>query len=429
MATIGDGIVAGAAAAVPGNGVHGTADMSCPKTFIKLHARLVVNNGEVDVAASFANALYEKNNQAVAPIDADMLNANLYLLGRIIAVADLVHLLTVAQLGGGQLALANGVEFRVSDVIQIADFNASPASGNLADAQRIIGFLYSPAGAEYLDKTTADGFYYLQLVGMVYLHRERAAGHNCFTNEIMTDGSVTAKCFDVGGAHKAELQRVAMKDSCGHDLFHFLSNNQLEDIARAMAGDVDWWIPAGTRMNGQQIAAATSLHELLKLGEAFSDRIPEAMLGLSAIYIGLDCMLAVLGFLEIRVTGGYNTMHDAKIFVNGLRDHLDNGLGTREALLELKNALFPILAIFCGCTSVMQDYKSLTDSKPSVDKMAKLYKAQYLQGKALKEGLESLAVDDSLVSEVINSALDGFTAVVRPLIANPPAWTNGGVMP
>eukprot|EP00392_Amoebophrya_sp_AT5.2_P005761 g5771.t1 len=47
--------------------------------------------------------------------------------------------------------------------------------------------------------------------------------------------------------------------------------------------------------------SASSESDLLQMGEAFGDRIPESMRSLSALYIGLDCMLAVLGYLEIRV--------------------------------------------------------------------------------------------------------------------------------
>lgn len=126
--------------------------------------------------------------------------------------------------------------------------------------------------------------------------------------------------------------------------------------------------------------------------------------------------------------GGVNSIHDAKQVIDNFRTHLDDGLGDRDALLELKSALFPVLAIFCGCTSVMTDYKSLTDSKPSVDKISKLCKAQHLQGKALKDGPESLAVGDTLASAVISGSMDRLAHAVESVLAAVPAWNAGGVM-
>lgn len=41
------------------------------------------------------------------------------------------------------------------------------------------------------------------------------------------------------------------------------------------------------------------------------------------------------------------------------------GIGSRRSLKG-----YPTLAVYCGCASVMGDFKSIVDGKPSVDKMS-----------------------------------------------------------
>jgi hypothetical protein len=196
-------------------------------------------------------------------------------------------------------------------------------------------------------KVSCVGRRCLQAAEANAIHREQNGDHSWYTQNTMIARSPTGKACTIAGAEIEDFKRFMV--IWGHDIWHFLENSTLANIALAIAGGGMALVNApGLHYDGEDINGR-ALKEIFYVGEAARGRYPAGILGKAAIIITCQMATGMLSHImgKVLVKGA----HDVAPMIEKVRLAVAASTFTHEQLIALDAALSNVVALTYGyCT-------------------------------------------------------------------------------
>jgi len=429
-----------AAAAAAGNGAHPKAPYACngmvttvdllkPVDHVDKKNKIVTSGLNVfDLRCSIGYALWAAQNfpDTATAVSHDHLAAAMSRIGELYQY----HIVLCA------VAHANpviDVSLRATDVLHSAAWtavNGHHALELMADAIHAM-FLDEPD--QLTRAMPASDMAILCLIAND-IHRDTLDGHNWYTADGRKASTNTGRILAVAGAKKTTFSAYMVDH--GHDMWHFLSDKTLHDIASALSNHVVTVFNGAFVYNGIDVVGK-NFSEVFKIGEAAIDRHPAGTMGKGAILVGLQIVRAMIVHISAKVC-----LTDIGSLLNSI-DRLvawvgDNARNKAE-IKKVKAALTASLCAGWGFHKSNPANISQLDNSPALKKFAETNASFVVVGEILYRHLDSIEGDRlaiattfkaalATLSEGIKSAATGTTVVVDnyvvPDIEIPPSYAQ-----
>lgn len=208
-----------------------------------------------------------------------------------------------------------------------------------------------------------------------------------------------------------------------------MTHAAINELADGLVGTQPIAVPAGTVFNGAALAANTTLHELVSLGEACVDRHPFGMVGISEFILGLEAIGAAAMTISVKFTGGpaITDLVTAALFI--IKDDAYANNATRSDMRSAMDALNPTVAVCVGILNCAGTTREWVDAHPSLGSYAGRAQAEYLQGLTIGRSLANIADNAASVIDMINNFGNALVAALNVLAQNPGVQAAAAAMP
>jgi hypothetical protein len=379
------------------NGTVTSLDLSAAATHVEPENMYVLSAaGAFDLRNTIAHAIWVAQGSPVAPtaVSLNHLDAASDAIGVALIRYEFLQLWSHTDLGAD-------LTLRASDGISAIKWNATAGGVNLvATADQVWEMYVTDPSARV--RMICDPQLSLLAIIMNALHRLKFLGHNHFTEEGKKRGSETYKLLGVAGA-----ARIAFEDSMariGHDLWHFIPDTQLQQIAGALVGESPAVVDAGYDYMGSVVPAdGVELHTLLSMPQSATDRYPPGTVGVSALILGLELLVAMVDTIATKAS----SFNDGGISpaANALKAVIAEEDLERDVVLELRTSLTDVIAFAYGFGAAFND---MTDFLEKYKSLTALSERSYLRanrGKLLGKWVKELSADSAGMLASVNTAL------------------------
>lgn len=405
------------------NGRVGNVDLTAPVTFVDADNRIVMDNaGVFSLRFSMANALWvaQGHPPTATPVTPDHIKAASFRIGNLICQHDILVGLT-------QVNPPINIVIRGSDsvpkvaakaYVDLGDANATPpvpvgAWIPCVFAADAIFHRYA-SDPEFAIKLCSNGLLVAIMAIANALHRELMAGHNWLTNLARKKGSQTARCALVGGAHKEPLLVFAETAHAGHDLWHWLTDVSIKQVACALNGAVRHTTPQGFMWSGTSHAVGNlELASVTDLPASCRDRYPIGLPGKSALVTGLSVVREMAATIGLRTEGvGIEKVTGS---IELMLVIIDDAFFTRDMLLEFRTNLRTTIATAAGFVGHNRAGAERIEGIPSLFKYVSEDVSSKVVGAGLAEFVSSRDFNRDGMANMINSIMNGFATAVENL--------------
>jgi hypothetical protein len=214
--------------------------------------------------------------------------------------------------------------------------------------------------------------------------------------------------------------------SQGHDGNHHLLDDSLEAILDSLVGITPAVGKQGATYAGEDVTGQL-LEDVVKMGEACTDRWPPGQLGKAAIIIGVEMMIAMVGHIctKLKVDGVARVASSAERMVGAIKAAEFH----RDDLTRMNAALQSVISLAKGYVVEASLYEE--DTHAAFDSHANRSVGKVSAGRALAQAVSvatphSEAITDAVVSMIgsiavaidsaaaVNASVDG--GAVQPLV-------------
>jgi len=387
------------------NGMFGEADLSRPEAHVDKKNKIVVDDaGAFDLRGCVGYALWAA--QEFPDADTAVTSAHMEAAFPTICIRYAQHVL-LALIAASDAR----VNLRRSDTVSAAEWAAS-ANHARADnaAERLAGYITAnPGMASHL--FTPSKNVVLAIVANA-IHRYHCEGHNWFTADTENPKTATGRAVAVAGANKDGFKRFMR--TWGHDCWHFLSHQSLNDVADLLVGQVNRDLPDGTRYGGRDVGGS-SVCDAVNIGEAAIDRWPCGVLGKASILVGLDLMKTMIGSLVSKMA--IADAAELNVATDTLRKAIAGYGGDRNDLIVLRNCLEPALCISFGFVYASPLRRSDRDEHAAIERMASRNIADTANGELLYTHWHDIEGDKKAVGTFVGALIGGLAKNIESATA------------
>jgi hypothetical protein len=314
------------------------------------------------------------------------------------------------------------LKFRASDCVSMTGLDKGLVDDRTVN--ELYALLTSTGEAEA--KVAEQAHYILMSLFANGIHRKQCDGHSWFTNEAARRGTTTNRCCAVAGAMKRDFTSWMTDMSQGHDGNHHLLDDSLEAILDSLVGITPAAGKQGATYAGEDVTGQL-LEDVVKMGEACTDRWPPGQLGKAAIIIGVEMMIAMVGHIctKLKVDGVARVASSAERMVGAIKAAEFH----RDDLTRMNAALQSVISLAKGYVVEASLYEE--DTHAAFDSHANRSVGKVSAGRALAQAVSvatphSEAITDAVVSMIgsiavaidsaaaVNASVDG--GAVQPLV-------------
>jgi len=414
------------------NGHMTMIDMSKPIDSIARDAKLVLaQGGGICLTRSVAYCIWAAQGfpEVATAVTEEHLTNAMAQIALVMARHTMLCMFHVAQIA---------IAVRSSDMLSVAKFDVIDGSLALKGVAKAVCDRFAD-DETFAQAQMGESRYVILCLIANAIHRKQNEGHNWFTKNGNVKGTNTHRALAIGGEFVEGFARFM--DRGGHDLWHFLTDKTLVDIADAVTGTTDKIVVGAFTYNGANIVGH-KISEVFEIGSAAMDRYPPGIMGKGAIMVGLMMLRAMIVYISMKVV-----IDDVGILINAIdvEAAIVAGIDDRKRLMDKKDKLQKTIVMAYGFfTSDPANQGNATDNK-AIASVASRDLSSKLMGASMYNHVSSIEGD----TDAIASSFSAFFTTVKasigapaddfavPVIAVPMTFTqsimnnmiNGGGMP
>jgi len=374
------------------NGNLGNVDISKPVDFVDEASKWVLTAaGGISLTRTIRKILRDQVAVGVA-VNQAAIDAAIPIIGRKVAAYELMSLAAKSGIA---------INFRNSDCVDDATAQVDEGKENPNVDVTAQGVEAMIEGNE-IARAEALAESHLVLYALIAnaIHREKNAGHSWFTADTNKRGTDAYKACKVGGKYTNDLR--AFMAECGHDMWHLLTDDTMNDVVNGFTGTVVVVIAQAINYNGIAVQGM-NLHDVVGLADSAVDRWPVGVLGKSALVLGVRNIYFMLNMICSKTV-----VEDAKEIEAAIDDaahEINTRLPNRAAVLRAKDHYANAIAIAYGFGTAFPDVAEELEAHPSLVKYIGDYPSIVASGKALGKIVKSMEPAEEVLEASIHSAL------------------------
>jgi len=232
------------------------------------------------------------------------------------------------------------------------------------------------------------------------IHRRKCDGHNWFTDKTLIARSETNRICNIAGAGKVEFAAFMVVN--GHDLWHFLADSTIYDMASALCR-TNPLIVAGAFTMGGVAYQDSPAHVVLDLGPAVISRYPVSQNGIAGMIKGLDCLMAMINDIQTKVVLG-----DMSSFQNGiiyLKHDISTVPRTAEEVRTMKTSLAPVAITAYGYCTGSPSLNEAVGESEALEAYGRMDAVAFLFGKTIAARMREIDTDVEAISSMLETFL------------------------
>jgi len=386
------------------NGAEARVDLAQPLTHVSKANMLVFTVArQVDLARSWGYAIYAAQGYpnaatAVTPGHLEAAGSRLRDIG---VIHSTLAFMSHIRVGGANMV----DDIRIDDGLPQAEadtlFNGFGAPCVVA-ANQLWAYLdgNGPARARFYSESKLC----IMLLCMNQMHRELCELHHWYTAAAIDPKTQTGRCTAMAGASKDEFMAFVGIKNRGHDMWHFLGNQSLENLSYAIVGKANEDLAVAEEFEYMETVVPVGeirVSDHFVVSESVKDRLPSGTIGVSGLIVGVQYVAQMLENLGAKssVEGGGSTL----VAVNSVKDFLSGMPLDRAQLLRLKAAFLPLVATAVGFKSLTAAGRDEVAGYEGLSSYVKQDIKNSGRGKMMAEAFEKIQVTPDKLAEMLKA--------------------------
>ena len=257
-----------------------------------------------------------------------------------------------------------------------------------------------------LDTDTTTAKFAVIAVAANALHRHYDARHNWRGNTVAVKNSAAFRAVRLAAADQGAF--VKFMAVWGHDLWHWLDDESLLQLANVIAGAEPSCMAAWTYL-GENVEGK-SLPDVLKVTQAVRERMPPGVLGIAALMTGSKALKAMLTDWSGKVT--FSGQAEVYTSLTAITDWVSAAGRTVAETRQVRAALADILVVAYGYCLAIPALRDVFEDYKSLEALA-TYSAEMLaDGKSLATLISFIEPDENVTLARLTAVLGRVTASV-----------------
>lgn len=291
--------------------------------------------------------------------------------------------------------------YRSLDIVLPAQLDTIPGIAELLAVADLVHerFIDDPV---FRAKVAPEGHLAMTATVANALHRVATTGHNWFTDAAGRRGTPTNRLLSTAGADRDIFEDFMARE--GHDIWHFLSDATLADIASAVTGESEIKLNAGYEYRESEVSDGNmTISEVIQISQAAKDRWPVGTVGISALILAIPLIRDMITQLAVR--SGHPIDSNTDKLLGKITSALSKSGVDRDTVLELRDVLQELAAIAYGFNEGLYTSDDSNRNYTSLSTYVSRDQVGRLHGKMIGNWAKSTAIQDASIAGIIGDIL------------------------